>query len=76
MDSARTEIIVSDEEADELYRFTLNDYINPNKWPALLRLLDRVSARVRDTKVSSGARAGQQAGAALGAEKNGPFGFI
>ena len=39
----KTLIVISYEEAVELYRFTRNDYINPNTYPALLRLIDRVS---------------------------------
>lgn len=45
-------IIVSEDEAIELYRFTKNDYINPNNYPALLRLLTRISKSV-DAKVAA-----------------------
>lgn len=41
-------IVLSDDEALELHRFTLNDYISQRNYPALMRLLDRVGARVQD----------------------------
>jgi hypothetical protein len=41
-------IVLSDEEAAELYRYTLNDYISPAKYPALMRLLDRCARLVRE----------------------------
>lgn len=41
-------IVVSDEEALELHRFTLHDYISPKKHPALMQLLERVGARVTE----------------------------
>jgi hypothetical protein len=40
-------IILAPEEVAELYRYTRNDYINPNTYPALMRLLDRVSKQVQ-----------------------------
>jgi hypothetical protein len=41
-------ITMSDDEALELYRFTVNDYINVNHYPALTTLLNRVSKRVKE----------------------------
>ena len=40
------QIVLTDEEAAELYRFTRNAYINPNTHPALMRLIARVSQHV------------------------------
>jgi len=39
-------IVLTDEEAAELYRFTRNTYINPNTNPVLMRLIARVSQHV------------------------------
>lgn len=38
----REPIVLTDEEAAELYRFTKDSYISPSAYPALSRLLDRV----------------------------------
>lgn len=38
-------IVLSQQEAEELYRYTVNDYINPNLYPALMKLLARLSLR-------------------------------
>ena len=47
----RTEpIVLSDDEAAELYRFTRNSYLSPNTYPALNKLLDRVMMRVEDVR--------------------------
>jgi len=43
MGRAKTHIVISHEEAIEIYRFTRNAYINPNNYPELLRLIDRVT---------------------------------
>jgi hypothetical protein len=47
MTEPNDQVVLSDEEAEELYRFTKNDYINRNNYPALMRLLVRVEKRVR-----------------------------
>lgn len=39
-------IVLSEDEVAELYRFTRNDYVNPNTYPALTRLLARLEKRV------------------------------
>jgi hypothetical protein len=41
-------ILISDEEAIELDRFTRNDYISVKTYPALMKLLNRVAARVKE----------------------------
>lgn len=46
-------IVLSLAEARELYRYTRNDYINVNTYPALIRLLDRVSKAVADAERTS-----------------------
>jgi|GEM_PF-5065419 len=38
-------IVLSKAEAEELYRFTVNSYIDPNTYPALRKLLDRMGSR-------------------------------
>jgi len=43
---AVTPIVLSDDEARELQRFTRHDYISGRDYPALLRLLLRVDQRV------------------------------
>jgi len=35
-------LTLSQAEAEELHRFTRNDYISPNSYPALLKLLARI----------------------------------
>jgi hypothetical protein len=37
--------VLSQEEAEELYRYTRNDYVNPNNYPALHRLIGRLTMR-------------------------------
>jgi hypothetical protein len=47
---------LSDAEADELYRFTYDAYVDPNRWPALRKLLVRIDehlGRDRLPKASS-----------------------
>lgn len=39
-------IVLTDQEAEELYRFTRNDYINPNTYGALNTLLARVAKQI------------------------------
>jgi len=46
-------ILLSDEEVAELYRYTRNDYISPNTYPHLMRLLDRVSKRMEQVKADA-----------------------
>ena len=36
-------LTLSDDEARELYQYTSHDYINPNKLPALHKLMARLS---------------------------------
>lgn len=38
-------LMLAQEEAEELYRYTRYDYINPNTYPALHRLVCRLSVR-------------------------------
>lgn len=40
-------LVLSDQEAAELYRYLLNDYINPNTYPSLLGLLARIERKVK-----------------------------
>jgi hypothetical protein len=39
------QIVLSDSEAEELYRYTRNDYINPNTYPVLYQFVSRLTAR-------------------------------
>jgi hypothetical protein len=51
MSKLQTQLIVlSDDEAEELYRYTRNSYLSPNTYPALNKLLDRVTTRVEDVR--------------------------
>ena len=42
------DLTMSRAEAEELYAFTLNQYLSPNTFPALRRLLDRVSQYLKE----------------------------
>jgi len=43
-------VVLSDDEAVELYRFTRNMYLSQNAYPALNKLLWRVVDRVEDVR--------------------------
>lgn len=38
---------ISGTEAREIYDYLQHQYLNPNHWPALRRLLDRISADLK-----------------------------
>jgi len=42
-----TAIVLTRAEVEELHRFTQYSYINPNEFPALLKLLNRVELVVK-----------------------------
>jgi hypothetical protein len=42
-------VMLTDEEAAELYRFTSNMYIGPS-YPALARLIDRVTTHIETVR--------------------------
>jgi hypothetical protein len=51
MNAVKTKpIVLSDDEAAELYRFTRNSYVSPSAYPALMKLLTRVVLRVEDVR--------------------------
>lgn len=43
-------LVLTVEEARELECFTRHDYINPNTYPALIKLIERVSRFVQHAK--------------------------
>lgn len=38
---------ISGTEAREIYEYLQHQYLNPNHWPALRRLLDRIAAELK-----------------------------
>jgi len=47
-------IVLTAAEAEELYRYMVHSYLDPNTWPHLRRLLDRIdlALRVSDRKLA------------------------
>ena len=52
MDAPTPSLALSDDEAMELHRFTINAYLDPNKYPALCKLMVRVDTRVSQIRGS------------------------
>lgn len=50
MESQTPSLALSDDEAMELHRFTINAYLDPNKYPALCKLIARVDIRVHQLR--------------------------
>lgn len=50
MSDREAAIQITDEEAEELYRFTIHDYISPKYYPALLKLISRIARRREETR--------------------------
>jgi hypothetical protein len=45
-DVRREAVVLSEQEAAELYRYTKNDYISPNTYPHLCKLIARLDRYV------------------------------